>query len=172
MLNQILLVVAPKVVGDLLETGEATALPQNKLHFSISPYLAPKENLLDLSPGSLKNNIKRLPPPIMYSIEPLPQKIKIEAIQSDAKDQALLGDPYDIKLKLGILEDIKLRSLKAIFKNFSTSASSADEQSFVSGAEHDSNTTQEGMVDIDLSTVSVRTGVPLMGQSVGGPDSS
>ena len=59
--------------------------------------------------------VKRLPPPIMYSIEPLPQKIKIEAIQSDSKVQALLGDPYDIKLRLSVLEDIKLKSLKAIF---------------------------------------------------------
>ena len=72
MLNQILLEVAPKIIGGIIETGEATALPQNKLFFSISPYLAPQENLLDLAPGSLKNSVKRLPPPIMYSIEPLP----------------------------------------------------------------------------------------------------
>ena len=100
------------------------ALPQNKLYFSILPYLAPEESLLDLAPASGATNsrktrqAKRLPPPIMYSIEPLPQKIRIEAIQSDAKDQALLGDPYDIKLRLEILENIKLRSLKAIFKKF------------------------------------------------------
>lgn len=51
----------------------------------------------------------------MYTIDPMPHKVKIESIQSDAKDQALLGDPYDIKLKLSILEDVKLSSLKAIF---------------------------------------------------------
>ena len=91
MLNQLLLEVAPKKAAGIIETGEAVPLPQNKLHFSISPYLAPEESLLALSPGGAgaankAKRVKRLPPPIMYSIEPLPQKIQIEAVQSDAKD--------------------------------------------------------------------------------------
>lgn len=90
MLNQILLEVAPKKLGEIIETGTASVPPQNKLLFSISPYLAPVESLVDLSApggqGSLKSTVKRLPPPIMYTIEPLPQKINIEAIQTDAKD--------------------------------------------------------------------------------------
>ena len=117
--------------------------------------------MLDLGSGAagaadsgLKNTVKRLPPPIMYSIEPLPQKIKIEAIQTDSKDQALLGDPYDIKLRLSILEDVKLRSLKAIFKKFTTT-SSAD---ITNKSDHydanDQTAADSGMVDVDLSTVS------------------
>ena len=76
MLNQLLLEVAPKKLGEIIETENAPVLPQHKLFFSISPYLAPQENLVDLSaPGSsssLKTSVKRLPPPIMYTIEPLP----------------------------------------------------------------------------------------------------
>jgi len=60
---------------------------QNLLCFSISPYLAPQENLLDLESQSTSISgkkeakvLKRLPPPIMYSIDPMPHKIKIEAI--------------------------------------------------------------------------------------------
>ena len=41
MLNQIMLEVAPKKQAGIIETGEANAMPQNKLYFSISPYLAP-----------------------------------------------------------------------------------------------------------------------------------
>ncbi len=126
MLNQILLEIAPKkVASGIIDVGsDAQAPPQNTLCFSISPYLAPVENLLDLgttessSVGGVqlkKKVLKRLPPPIMYTIDPMPHKVKIESIQNDAKDQALLGDPYDIKLKLSILEDVKLSSLKAIF---------------------------------------------------------
>jgi hypothetical protein len=74
----------------LIDTEEPTFL-QNKLFFSISPYLAPEESLLDISSpigqkSSNKRKVKRLPPPIMYSIEPLPQKIRVDAILSDAKD--------------------------------------------------------------------------------------
>ena len=85
MLNQIMLEVAAKKT-QFMDTEEATSPPpQNKLYFSISPYLAPETNLLDLN-NSSKRQLKRLPPPIMYSIQPLPHKIKIDAIQSDAKD--------------------------------------------------------------------------------------
>ena len=54
----------------------------------------------------------------MYSIEPLPQKIRVDAILSDAKDQALLGDPYDIKLRLTKLENVHLKKLEAVFVKF------------------------------------------------------
>ena len=88
----------------------------------------------------------------MYTIEPLPQKIKIEAIQSDAKDQALLGDPYDIKLRLAILEDVKLRSLKAIFTKFSTEPTRGGMDDVAQLDESRTrNDTAEGMVDVDLS---------------------
>lgn len=82
-----MLEVAPKKDAGIIETGESTALPQNKLFFSISPYLAPEESLLDLGPASTSSSamkdsrpVKRYPLPIMYSIEPMPQKIKVEAI--------------------------------------------------------------------------------------------
>ena len=90
----------------------------------------------------------------MYSIEPLPQKIKIEAIQTDSKDQALLGDPYDIKLRLSILEDVKLRSLKAIFKKFTTTSSADITNKSDYYDANDQTAADSGMVDVDLSTVS------------------
>ena len=64
--------------------------------------------------------MKRLPPPIEYNIEPLPDKIQVDVERGASKDQALLGDPYDLKLRLSKVEDVKLRSLKAIFKKFAT----------------------------------------------------
>lgn len=87
MLNQILLVVAPKKSASSIidsQKDQATQV-QNLLCFSISPYLAPQENLLDLDSQSTNGKkkvkvLKRLPPPIMYSIDPMPHKIKIESI--------------------------------------------------------------------------------------------
>jgi len=161
MLNQILLEIAPRTTDTVkLKQLNEEILPQNKLQFSISPYLAPEENLSDFiatGPGSLEKNksVKRLPQPIMYSIDPMPQKIKIESIQSDARDQALLGDPYDIRLKLSVLEDIKMTSLQATFKSFTTAPlfdgseeaglDRLTERSFGDVA------AQEGMMDIDLT---------------------
>ena len=108
MLNQLLLEVAPRKFANLID--DAAEKPQNKLFFSISPYLAPEESLIDITPSTSSQpktrQIKRLPPPIMYSIEAMPHKIKIESVLSDTKEQALLGDPYDIKLKMSILEDV------------------------------------------------------------------
>ena len=52
MLNQILLEIAPKKKSfGIMELEEhATPPAQNRLFFSISPYLAPEESLIDLSP--------------------------------------------------------------------------------------------------------------------------
>ena len=108
--------------------------------------------------------MKRYPLPIMYSIEPMPQKIKVEAIQSDAKDQALLGDPYDLKLRLSKVEDVKLRSLKAIFKKFATEPAGREEglgDDADQLSQSDASSAQEGMVDVDLSQSTIRTGIPL-----------
>ena len=65
-----------------------------------------------------KGLIKRLPPPIMYKIEPMSEKIDLEVIQDKAKDQALLGDQYDIKVIFHKKDNIKLKSLSAVFLNF------------------------------------------------------
>ena len=43
-------------------------------------------------PKRKRGLIKRLPPPIMYKIEPMPEKIDLEIIKDRSKDQALLGD--------------------------------------------------------------------------------
>lgn len=78
MLNQIMLEVAPKKAANIIvDTGDVVPLPQNKLFFSISPYLAPEDSLIDLSTSNThstnkKRLVKRLPHPIMYSIDPLP----------------------------------------------------------------------------------------------------
>ena len=97
----------------------------------------------------------------MYSIEAMPHKIKIESVLSDSKEQALLGDPYDIKLKMSILEDVHLKSLKAYFINFSTSqpkdGSAEAQMDGVRSADHSemdmmaSAVQHGGMVDVDLS---------------------
>ena len=79
MLNQIMLEVAPKKgTSSAIDDVKTDQLHQHKLFFSISPFLAPEESLLDLGSGDrvggskVKRGLKRLPPPIMYSIEPLP----------------------------------------------------------------------------------------------------
>lgn len=46
---------------------------KNLLRFSISPYLAPTPNLIE----TVAVRIKRLPPPILCQVEPLPHKIKL-----------------------------------------------------------------------------------------------
>ena len=64
--------------------------------------------------------MKRLPPPIEYNIEPLPDKIQVDVERGASKDQALLGDPYEIKIKFEKKDNIKLKSLAAVFMDFST----------------------------------------------------
>ena len=112
---------APKKQPSFIETEEHKEIPQNKIILSISPFLAPEEPLLRLDQPEKKGKrgeIKRLPPPIMYSIEPMPEKIATEVVKSEAKEQALLGDQYDLQIKFSKQDNIKLKSLKAKFVSF------------------------------------------------------
>ena len=80
-----MLELAPKLTAAMDNLGSLQA-PQicNKLLFSISPYLAPEESLIELSQKA--QVIKRLPPPIMYKIEPLPDKISVEVERGDSRE--------------------------------------------------------------------------------------
>ena len=54
----------------------------------------------------------------MYHIEPMPEKISLDIVKDRSKDQALLGDQYDIQINFNKKDNIKLKSLSAIFVNF------------------------------------------------------
>ena len=54
---------------------------QNELKFSISPHLAPQVSLLPE-----QKPVKRLAPPIMYQIEPLPHKIDLKIETTSSQD--------------------------------------------------------------------------------------
>ena len=84
-LNQIRLELAPALTAAMENLGSVQA-PKicNKLIFSISPYLAPEVSLIELSQKT--QQVKRLPPPIMYNIEPLPDKIAVEVERGGSKD--------------------------------------------------------------------------------------
>ena len=56
----------------------------------------------------------------MYHIDPLPDKIAVSVERPVSKDQALLGDPYEIKIKFEKKDNIKLKSLEAVFVDFYT----------------------------------------------------
>ena len=55
------------------------------------------------------------------------------------------------------MEDIKLRSLKAVFKKFTTTSANDVNSSQTS----ETTETVDGMVDVDLTQVSAQTGQPL-----------
>ena len=152
-----MLELAPKLTAAMDNLGSLQA-PQicNKLLFSISPYLAPEVSLIELSQKA--QVIKRLPPPIMYQIEPLPDKISIEVERGDSREQALLGDPYEIKIKFAKKDNIKLESLEAVFMDFSTLPGAFDESQSV----HSSMTAYSGFQDESLTH-----GVPDGKQSTG-----
>ena len=80
-----MLELAPKLTAAIENLGSLQApLPCNKLTFSISPYLAPEVSLIELSQST--QQVKRLPPPILYNIEPLPDKIQVDVEKGASKD--------------------------------------------------------------------------------------
>ena len=90
----------------------------------------------------------------MYNIEPLPDKIQIDVEKGASKDQALLGDPYEIKIKFEKKDNIKLKSLQAVFMDFSTLPVGYEDaiQSGAQGYQTDDFATE--MKSVNLGTVS------------------
>lgn len=61
---------------------------------SIQPYYKPKEDLIEVN--STTKKLKRVREPIMFSIEPMPSKVNFKLTMDANKDQALLGDIYEV----------------------------------------------------------------------------
>jgi hypothetical protein len=68
----------------------------------------------------------------------LPDKISIEVERGDSREQALLGDPYEIKIKFAKKDNIKLESLEAVFMDFSTLPGAFDESQGMHPSAHSS----------------------------------
>lgn len=81
---------------------------QNELKFSIRPYLAPES----CAPGEVACR-KRLPPPIMYKVTALPQRIDVETSSGGPRNQALLGNDYTLNFRVKPHADILLKSVSA-----------------------------------------------------------
>lgn len=78
--------------------------------FECEPYLTPVESL-EVADDSVVP-VKRLPGPVKYEIEPLPQKLKLKISTEREETQALVGDPVTISFQLEPESDILLKSLK------------------------------------------------------------
>lgn len=63
---------------------------------------------------SNKKGLKRIRKPVMYDIEPMPDKIEATFDSGDQQDQALIGNPYCLKVNLIKKEQVRLRSLRLV----------------------------------------------------------
>lgn len=75
------------------------------------PYLTPND-VFDSKKN--KKGFKRIRKPVMYDIEPMPDKIQVSFDSGDQKDQAFIGDPYCLKIKVQKLENVKLKTLRLV----------------------------------------------------------
>ena len=67
---------------------------RHDLAFLVKPYLQPQDDLLEIN--ETKRKPVRIKEPIMFNIEPMPQKMKFRFEFDENRDQALLGDYYNV----------------------------------------------------------------------------
>ena len=79
------------------------------MSFSLLPYLTPSD-VFESKP--IKKGLKRIRKPVMYDIEPMPDKIEVQLDAGDQQDQAFIGDPYCLNVTIAQRENVKLRSLR------------------------------------------------------------
>mmetsp|Transcript_24718 Transcript_24718/g.17412 ORF Transcript_24718/g.17412 Transcript_24718/m.17412 type:complete len:208 (-) Transcript_24718:1611-2234(-) len=134
ILNQIILELAPL-------SADKKQLRQVK--FSILPYLKPDEKLLELQPIS-NRKLQKLQDPITYNVEPMPHKIKFRFETDENKEQALIGDSYNVKVGFEP-EQIVLKSLKIQIMSVNSETLIEDKRS-------NNLAMKSSMVDVSLST--------------------
>ena len=61
-----------------------------------------------------KKGFKRIRKPVMYDIEPLPEKIAVDFFTGDQGEQAFIGSPYKLKVKFTRKEQVAFKSLKMV----------------------------------------------------------
>lgn len=88
---------------------------KNVIAFSMIPYLQPQDELLDLS--SATSAVKclkkvRLKEPIQFNLEQMPSKINFRFELDENKEQALLGDYYQVIACLEPEEDIEIQEIQ------------------------------------------------------------
>lgn len=74
-------------------------------NFCVKPFLAP-------TPAEQLKQVKRLNAEVYYSVIKLPHKVKAE-ITTETKEQALVGDPFRVKIRLLKDSDILLTEIRA-----------------------------------------------------------
>lgn len=73
-----------------LAAGSDT-VSENQITFSLMPYLTPDDAFDE---KTNKRGFKRLRKPVMYDIEPMPDKIEVTFEKGDLQEQAFIGDAY------------------------------------------------------------------------------
>jgi hypothetical protein len=117
MLNQLVLNLATS-------SGTHT---ENRVAFSLMPFLTPNE-VYDSK--SNKKGFKRIRKHVMFDIDPLPDKISIGFNTGHQGDQAFIGDPYNLKIKIDRKEQVTLKSLNMIVLDIISGPTSKTESVF------------------------------------------
>jgi hypothetical protein len=81
----------------------------HELSFIIRPYLIPPQSLIEFEANEKRKPV-RVKEPIRFNIQPMPSKINFKIQLDENKDQALLGDFYDVYVVMAP-EDITITEM-------------------------------------------------------------
>jgi len=89
----------------------------------------------------------------MYTIEPMPHKLKFSFETGASLDQAFIGNPYYLDVDFELQESVQLKSLKVTLVDIeTTSLGQINQQEALTDSTNDSNfSSTAGMVSVDLS---------------------
>lgn len=103
----------------------------HRLSFSLLPYLKPQEELLDIGTSAKSSKFfkKKLREQIMFSIEPIPLKMNFQFAFDENRDQAFIGDNYEVLIDILPDNDITITEMKLYVDNVDFEVLQQNEQS-------------------------------------------